>query len=188
MEKQIKLHNTLIKYTLQVSSRAKRLRLAIYANGELVVTKPSYLPVSSAEHFIRLKAEWILKKINHFKDKEISPLAHLTRRDYLLNREAARQLILERLAYLNQFYQFKFKGVSVRNQKTRWGSCSRQGGLNFNWRLFYLSPLVRDYVIVHELCHLKEFNHSTRFWKLVALTVPEYKKLRRELKNGPVVV
>jgi len=72
--------------------------------------------------------------------------------------------------------------VSIRNQKTRWGSCSRQKNLSFSYRLFLLPPRFCDYVIVHELCHLKEMNHSPKFWALVARTFPDYKKLRREMK------
>lgn len=188
MDKIIKLDDQLVSYTLKISPRAKRLRLVIYANGDLVVIKPVHLSFSLVEQFLQVKAEWILKKINHFKSAGTNPLSRLTRRDYLLNRETSRKLIIERLDHLNQFYHFKFKSVAVRNQKTRWGSCSRRGSLNFNWRLLYLTPAVRDYVIVHELCHLKEFNHSKRFWKLVALTTAEHKRLREELKNGPMVL
>ncbi len=187
MDKQIKLAGHNINYTLRVSPRAKRLRLAIYCNGELVVTQPLRLRSEIVTKFISDKADWILKKINYLKTAQASPLSRFTRRDYLLNREKARQLIIGRLEYFNDFYQFKYKQVAIRDQKTRWGSCSRQGSLNFNWRLLYLSPLVRDYIIVHELCHLKEFNHSVRFWKLVAETTPNFRVLRRELKNGQLI-
>jgi predicted metal-dependent hydrolase len=188
MEKQIKLAGINITYTLKVSRRAKRLRLAVYCNGELVVTQPRLIKSEIVDRFIKEKSTWILGKINYFKNKPSSPLIKLGRRDYLNNREAARSLIIERLDYFNSFYNFKIKGVSIRDQKTRWGSCSRRATLNFNFRLYYLAPKVRDYVVVHELCHLKEFNHSERFWQLVAQTIPDYKKLRRELKNGPLAL
>ncbi len=186
MNRKIKLADRQISYNLKVSRRAKRLRLAVYCNGDLVVTQPRFLKLKIVEEFIRSKANWILKKIDDSARREINPLGSLTRRDYLNIREAARALVLERVEYFNNFYNFKYKRVTIRDQKTRWGSCSRQGSLNFNFRLFYLQAEVRDYVIVHELCHLKEFNHSARFWKLVAQTIPRFYVLRRELKSWGV--
>lgn len=102
-------------------------------------------------------------------------------------RECARALVHARLTYFNQFYQCEYKKVFIKNQKTRWGSCSSAGNLNFSYRIIFLSPEAQDYLIVHELCHLKEFNHSERFWKLVAQQIPNYKTLHKNLKKGSVV-
>ena len=187
MEKQLTINNRTISYTLKVSRRAKHLRLAIYCNGELVVTQPRFLRPEIVEKFITTKADWIFNKINNFKQSQANPLSHLTRRDYLSNRENARRLITDRLAHFNQHYNFNYRQINIRDQKTRWGSCSRQGNMNFNFRLYYLQAELRDYVIVHELCHLKEFNHSPRFWKLVAETIPDFKELRKRLKQGQIV-
>ena len=71
--------------------------------------------------------------------------------------------------------------VTIREQKTRWGSCSSKGNLNFNWKLIMAPPQVLDYVVIHELCHLKEFNHSPRFWALVEAQMPEYKSWKKWL-------
>ncbi len=98
-------------------------------------------------------------------------------------RRQAEGVIAERLALHNRVYQYRFGRVTIKAQKTRWGSCSRQGNLNFNWRLL-LAPLpVLDYVVVHELCHLRELNHSSRFWDLVAVACPEYAQHRRWLRT-----
>ena len=98
-------------------------------------------------------------------------------------RKQARVVIVERLALWNMHYRFAFGRVSIKEQKSRWGSCSRQGNLNFNWRLL-LAPLpVLDYVVIHELAHLKELNHSPRFWAIVAQTCPEYAARRRWLRQ-----
>ncbi|HPY99327.1 MAG TPA: M48 family metallopeptidase, partial [bacterium] len=105
------------------------------------------------------------------------------REDYLRNKEKARALVVPRLDYFNQFYNFKFRRLSIRDQRSRWGSCSRNGGLNFNYRLVFLPPNLADYLIVHELCHLGEFNHSPAFWKLVARTIPDYENRRRLLRK-----
>lgn len=184
MQKKIKLAGQEIEYTLKVSPRAKRLRLAVYGNGQLVVTQPRFLRSGVIDNFIKEKAGWIIDKFAYFKNIKPDPLSLLTRRDYLNKREPARALIIERLEYFNNFYKFKYAQVSIRDQKTRWGSCSRSGNLNFNWRLIHLTAPVRDYIIVHELCHLKEFNHSARFWQLVAQTVPDFRLLRKSLKGG----
>ncbi len=103
--------------------------------------------------------------------------------DYLKNKEKAREIIISRLKYFTDLYNISHGRVSIRNQRTRWGSCSRLGNLNFNYRLLTLHPKLRDYVIVHEICHLKEFNHGKRFWAEVAKTIPDYKEIRRELKK-----
>ena len=99
-------------------------------------------------------------------------------------RHEARSLFAERLALWNATYRFAYGRVSIKEQKSRWGSCSRQGNLNFNWRLL-LAPLpVLDYVVIHELCHLKELNHSARFWQLVAVACPAYATHRRWLRHN----
>jgi predicted metal-dependent hydrolase len=105
------------------------------------------------------------------------------RRAYLLHKERARRLIAEKLKRFNLHYQFAWSRVSVRNQRSRWGSCSMKGGLNFSYRIIFLSETLQDYLIVHELCHLKEFTHSKSFYALVAETIPDWRHRRRELKK-----
>lgn len=105
------------------------------------------------------------------------------RSDYQRHKNRARRLIDQRIVVLNRAYNFSYGRISIRNQQTRWGSCSRDGNLNFNYRLALLPVELADYVIVHELCHLKEFNHSARFWQLVARAVPDYLDRRRQLKK-----
>ena len=109
-------------------------------------------------------------------------LGHYRIRDFRANKERARGLVLERLNYFNQFYQFKFNRVFIRNQKSRWGSCSGKGNLSFNYKIVFLPPALADYLIVHELCHLAQMNHRPQFWQLVSQQIPDYKKLRKELK------
>lgn len=103
--------------------------------------------------------------------------------EYLKYKVEAKKLVHAKLEQFNQHYQFEYGRVAIRNQSTRWGSCSRKHNLNFNYKIVLLKPEIADYVIVHELCHLKEFNHSKQFWELVAQTVPDYKALRKELKG-----
>ncbi len=111
-----------------------------------------------------------------------------SRKLYLANKEAARALVHERVKHFVDSHYGPRHGIAVgkiaiRNQKSRWGSCSKHGNLNFNYKLVFMPPEARDYVIVHEICHIKEFNHGRGFWALVAETVPEYRALRKQLRN-----
>jgi predicted metal-dependent hydrolase len=98
-------------------------------------------------------------------------------------RHSAKKFLTFRVRELSGKYGFRVNRISVRGQKTRWGSCSSGGNLSFNFRLMRCRHEVIDYVIIHELCHLKEMNHSDKFWKLVQSLCPDFKKLRKELKG-----
>ena len=98
-------------------------------------------------------------------------------------REEARILVENRLSVFNKFYKFNINRIAIKNTTTRWGSCSSKKNLNFNYKIIYLKPHLADYLIVHELCHLGELNHSKRFWALVSQTIPDYVKISKELKG-----
>jgi len=98
-------------------------------------------------------------------------------------REQARMFVFAKLNYFNSFYKFKINRVAIKNTKTRWGSCSSKRNLNFNYKIIYLRPDLAEYLIVHELCHLGQLNHSKKFWDLVAKTMPNYVKINKELKK-----
>jgi len=106
-----------------------------------------------------------------------------SKKHFKLHKENTQALILERLEHYNAFYNFTYKKIFIKNVKSRWGSCSKRGNLNFNYRLGLISQELLDYVVVHELCHLGEFNHSQKFWDLVAKTIPDYKKRQSELRK-----
>ncbi len=107
----------------------------------------------------------------------------MTHQHYLKNKDSAKNLLHTKITHFNEMYGVRLKRISVRNQKTRWGSCSSLGNLNFNYKIIYLPEKLADYVVVHELCHLKEFNHSKKFWRWVAEMIPDYKNLRKELRK-----
>jgi len=111
-----------------------------------------------------------------------------SRRDYLRHKETARSLVRERIALYNAAGFFRVGRIAIRNQKTRWGSCSKQGNLNFHYKLTFLPLPLVDYVIVHELCHLREFNHSHAFWELVAAIMPDHDARKRALARHAVVL
>ena len=95
----------------------------------------------------------------------------------------AKELIQERLELYIPKISVKVNMVRLKNQKTRWGSCSQKGNLNFNWKLVMAPTPIVDYVVVHELCHLRQMNHSKEFWQLVARYIPDYKEKRKWLKD-----
>ena len=106
------------------------------------------------------------------------------RRDhYEKHREAVRRHIHARLAHYNRLYGHPYNKVFIRNTRSRWGSCSTRRNLNFNYKVAFLPAELCDYVIVHELCHLVEFNHSPAFWAQVARTFPHHRTLRRALRT-----
>ncbi|MFH0739628.1 MAG: M48 family metallopeptidase [bacterium] len=107
-----------------------------------------------------------------------------SKKDYLKYREQALALAQNRIEHFNKVYGLKYNKISIKNQKTRWGSCSKKGNLNFNYKIVLISERLADYIIVHELCHLKEFNHSQKFWNLVGQEIPDYLEIRKELKKG----
>lgn len=101
---------------------------------------------------------------------------------YQEHKETARELVLARLHYFNQHYGLTWNRVAIRNQRRCWGSCTSLKNLNFNYKILLLPPHLRDYIIVHELCHLMHLHHGQTFWDLVAEQVPEYKKHVAELR------
>lgn len=168
--------------TIQKSKRARRLRLTLHRDGSLFLTLPRFVSYARGRDFLLSKADWIEEKMLALLSRPDTFLLRGDKREYASFRDPARKLIEERLAYFQPLYGVTWTKVTIRNQKTRFGSCSRQGALSFNYRLLFLPPHLTDYVIVHELCHLIAFNHSPQFWALVARTFPNFRALRRELR------
>ena len=98
-------------------------------------------------------------------------------------REIAKETIAPRVTEIAKEHQFSYNRITIKNLKSRWGSCSTKHNLNFNLRLVMMPPWVSDYIIIHELCHLREMNHSKRFWKLVEQYCPNYRNAIQWLKD-----
>lgn len=105
------------------------------------------------------------------------------RRGYLRAREDARALVHTRIRHFNAHYGLPIRKVFIKNHRSRWGSCSAKGNLNFNYKILYLPPELADYIIVHELCHLLQFDHSAQFWALVAEQIPHHRHMRKKLRQ-----
>lgn len=163
MKKQIELRKNKVEYTLRVSKRARRMRLAVYCDGSFVVTAPRNISESIIEQFIIQKSQWVIDKLEYFRNVSGQVLAKGAKKDYTAYKDMALALAQKRIEYFNKIYGFEFNKINIKNQKTRWGSCSKKGNLNFNYKIALIPERLADYIIVHELCHLKEFNHSRKF-------------------------
>ena len=104
------------------------------------------------------------------------------KKHYADHKESARALCQNRLEYFNKHYKLQYNRVSIKNTRSRWGSCSSKKNLNFNYRIIFLAPELQDYLIVHELCHLAQMNHGSNFWALVAEQVPNYLECVQQLR------
>ena len=133
--------------------------------------------------FLQSRSRWFLSALAKARLNPSIFSRHHSGKELALYKRQARKLVEDRLEYFNQYYNFEFKQIAIRNQSTRWGSCSSAKNLNFNYRICLLPGELADYIIVHELCHLSEMNHSVKFWRLVERTIPGHKKLRKELKR-----
>lgn len=167
--------------------RIRTIRITVGHAGEIVVNAPLYATSEIVDRFVKSKENWIKKKLDYFKRHPIRPerlfLKTLPKNDYKLKKEQAKKFVLEKVKHFAKLYDFEFNKIYIRNQKSRWGSCSRDKNLSFNYKLIYLPEEVVDYIIIHELCHTKELNHSKNFWNLVKDCLPNYKEINKNLKN-----
>lgn len=183
MKQDVIIDNHFVSYTVKRHSRAKHLSLAVFPGGEVVVTMPPGLRLDAVQMFIKKKAAWLIEKIHALQRVAPRQSKIASRGEYLAYKDRALALAKERIAFLRNIYGVKVNRVTVRNQSSRWGSCSKKGNLNFNYRIVFLPPSQLDYVIAHELAHLREFNHSPKFWQLVSRVSSSYRRIRKELRK-----
>jgi predicted metal-dependent hydrolase len=169
-----------MQYKLKQSKHYKNLRLSIHAHKGLVVTAPLYLSVKEVDDFIKRKKDWIENKLKFFEGKTV---LRGSKNEYIRLKSQALSLAQSKVQFWNRYYGYKYSRITIKNARSLWGSCSRKGSLNFNYKIVFLPPAQLDYLIVHELCHLKEMNHSSEFWNLVQLSIPNFKVLRKALKD-----
>ncbi len=179
-KRNIRLKNQNVEYFRRISPRSRSVRITISLEGDMSVSASPSVNENRIEKFLAEKADWILRAIAKVKNRNVvvikAPKGGLIRYG-----KETRALVLTRIAYFNSFHRFIYKNICIKNQKSRWGSCSKKGNLNFNYKIIFLPTHLSDYIIVHELCHLKELNHSPRFWSLVETILPDYRSLRSEL-------
>ena len=170
-----------IPYTL-IRSNRKTVAIQITPAGEVLLRCPNRMRVKEAEAFLESKRNWIETHLTKLAGQATQ--SRLTPEEL---RELARQAaedLPKRVARLAPLVGVTYGRITIRSQKTRWGSCSVKGNLNFNCLLSLCPEAVRDYVVIHELCHRLELNHSQRFWAQVQRVCPDYARHRKWLKEN----
>ena len=157
--------------------RARRYLLRVEPDGRVRVTIPRGGSKREADAFALRHLEWIERQRARLPARSVLP----TEERRALIRRAKLELPV-RLLQLAADHGLTVSRVTIRNQRSRWGSCGRDGHICLNWRLVRMPEWVRDYVMVHELMHLRRLDHSPAYWKLVALAAPEYEAARRWLR------
>ena len=173
---------------LLVRSSRKTLAVQIRADGTVIARAPLRMPKDRILCFLSEKASWIRMQQGRMQEREKmrqQARIHLDAAQEKELRERAKSVLAQRTAYFARQIGVTYGRITVRDQKTRWGSCSQTGNLNFNFRLILAPPEVLDYVVVHELCHRRQMNHSAQFWQEVAQVLPDYRKRKAWLtENG----
>ena len=173
-----------------IRTKRKTLAIEITRDACVLVRAPYRMKNADIQKFVEQKREWIEKNLRLMKEKQLNqPIEPLTMEEIKQLAEKAMAKIPQRVDYYAAIVGVTYGKITIRNQKTRWGSCSRKGNLNFNCLLMLAPEAVLDYVVVHELCHRKEMNHSKRFWNEVERVLPSYKKQESWLKeNGESIM
>ena len=165
-----------------IRSRRKTIAIQINREGQVIVRTPYGITKRQVEEFLDEKKDWIRQtrqRVEKRKTEQIL-ISEEVRREGI---ERAKRIFPERTAYFAKRMGVDYGRITIREQKTRWGSCSSKGNLNFNWKLVLLAPELLDYVVVHELAHRREMNHSKNFWKIVEAELPDDRERRRRLKE-----
>lgn len=171
-----------------IRSRRKSLAIEITPELQVVVRAPARMPVREINAFVQEKDDWIRAHLQRMAEKK--RLREQCREQALSKEELqelaaqAMKLIPQKVHYYAQIIGVTYGRITIRNQRTRWGSCSGKGNLNFNCLLLLMPEEVLDYVVVHELCHRKEMNHSACFWEEVEKILPDYRQRRKWLKDN----
>jgi len=175
-----------IPYTILRSSR-KTISIVIRPNGEVEVRCPRRCSKREVDAFVVSKEAWIRKHMEAIAQRQLQPILSGQELKDLANKAAA--VLPEKVQRIAQSMDVTCGRITIRSQRTRWGSCSPKGDLNFNCLLMLCPEEVQDYVVIHELCHRKEMNHSSRFWAEVENYCPDYRIHRKWLKdNGGMLI
>ena len=165
-----------------IRSDRRTVAIQIDADGSVTVRCPRRMKAETIDDFVKRKARWIEKQLKKNPEKCFQSVLREEEIYRLL--QQAREAIPQRVAFYAQQLGVTYGRVTIRTQRTRWGSCSSEGNLNFNCLLMLAPAEVADYVVVHELCHRKEMNHSRAFWGEVAQILPDYQTSRRWLREN----
>ena len=162
-----------LEYELVQNPRAKHIKISVGMGGRVTVTKPKRVSMRMVQSFLTEHETWIEEKVDAFLKAHGNNKNLLAddKEHFLKHKEEALKLCERKVKYWNRTNNFKYKGIKVKRLRTQWGSCSSEGNLSFNYKILFLPERMRNSIIVHELCHLNEMNHSKKFWELVEKTL-----------------
>lgn len=167
-----------------VRSKRKTLAIEIQTDGRIIVRVPGACSRKSIEAFVAKHLDWIDRKLQEQEKRVSQKKCIVTEEERQRAIHLARTIFPERVQLYAGQMQVGYGRITIREQKTRWGSCSAKGNLNFNWRLVLAPEQVLDYVVVHELAHRKYMNHSKAFYDVVAEVMPDYRQWQKWLKEN----
>ena len=169
-----------------IKSRRRTIGIEVHADGKVIVRTPLRMSSAEINRFIDEHEDWIRQKLDFVRQK--SDNRHGTGAlgvECLSKQELdnIKDTFEKRVQFYCDIMNVSVGRITIRNQKTRWGSCSSKGNVNFNYQLYYMPQELMDYVIVHELAHRRQMNHSKLFWAEVEMVLPDYKVRRQALKR-----
>lgn len=171
-----------------VRSKRKTIGIVVNPQQEVIIRAPYQVSEIEIQKLINRKQAWINKQLEKQAQRQHQiPVANKVVDPELekMYRKMAKAILQRECERFSRIMGVQYNSVTIRDQKSRWGSCSSKGNLNFSWRLILMHPLVTRYVVVHELAHLKHMNHSQEFWAEVEKAMPKYKVRKEWLKaNG----
>ena len=164
-----------------IRSNRKTIAIEITPNGDVIVRCPRRMAAEAVHAFVCSKQSWIQRQLLKLPARR-EP--RFTAAEMEVLRKKTREIVTQRASYFAPIIDVEYGRIAVRAQHTRWGSCSSKGNLNFNCLLALVPTEVLDYVVVHELCHRKQMNHSAQFWAEVEAVLPDYRESRKWLKEN----
>ncbi len=175
------IEDIMIPVVLERSDR-KTLAIGVTEEEALRIKAPSFMKEKDIMHFVRKKTFWIYKQVKKVR-KNRTHMVIYSKEEERSFREKAREQLTKRTEYYSRLIGIRYEKIRIADQRTRWGSCSSRGTISYNWHLILLPDNILDYVVVHELCHLLEMNHSARFWDQVERVLPDYRERKNWLKK-----
>ena len=176
-----------------IKSNRKTIAIEVRPDLRVIVRAPKRASNREIMKFVEQKQDWIAKHLAQmqirYEETRRAKEKQFTDDDIRKMKDEAKRVIPDRVKYYADIMGVTFGKITIKNQKTRWGSCSSKGNLNFNCLLMLTPDKVRDYVVIHELCHLKQMNHSKMFWAEIEKVMPDYKVYRQWLsQNGNMLI
>lgn len=172
-----------------IRSKRKTASIQIKPSGEIIIRIPEWYTKQMIDELTERHSKWIMKKLQELQMNGEQVPIKLSEHERADGIHKARQVFPERVSHYAEVMGVTYARITVREQKTRWGSCSSKGNLNFNWKLVLTPDYVLDYVVIHELAHRKVMDHSKQFYAVVAEVMPDYERARIWLrKNGRSII